>query len=140
MSEAEKPIGAPTDFGFASPEERERRRLAALNLDDAEQEFQREQARIAKQRRERDRKAVVNADTVPKPPKPPNLRHLLVARMPSLTEGGHPIFKVVGFYSDRALLAEHLGGAAMKYAEAGGSLGVVDFDLNVLQDQPAVDP
>lgn len=136
MSDDTKPAGSESDRYFETPEEREKRQLAAGNLQDAETEFRLEQDRIQKERNrvQKEREKLEKAKTGPA-----KLVHLVVAKLPTV-QGIVPPFKVVGFYSSRALLAENIGLAAMKYAETGAVLGIVDFDLSIKQDQPVVDP
>ena len=74
-----------------------------------------------------------------KVPAVPKLVHLLVAK--TLVAGTDRYdLTVVGFYSSRENLAEHIGPAAVKYAEIGGAVGIIDFDLTLVQDAPPREP
>lgn len=137
----------PADFGRMRQEERDLRiaknskgDAGGGGLGDIEADFQREQnqiqqrnARIAQER------AALEAAKAAPAAKPPNIKHLLVAKKLSPT-GGTSKFSVVGFYSSRELLAENLAAAVMEYGAVGQTLGVVDFDLAIRLDQPAVPP
>jgi hypothetical protein len=136
-----KPIGGSPDF--TTPEEREARRLKAQAQNEADLEFQAEQRRIAEQRerfaKERVRLTHGIQHNIVKVPAVPKLVHLLVAK--TLVAGTDRYdLTVVGFYSSRENLAEHIGPAAVKYAEIGGAVGIIDFDLTLVQDAPPREP
>lgn len=138
MTDPNKPPGSPEDFGRMRAEERELRQVKAGTLENAEAEFQAEQRRIQSQterlksEREKLERARQKSPTA-------NIKHLLVAKKPN-PAGGPSKFSVVGFYSSPAALAEGLAGAVMVYADAGQTLGAVEFDLSIKLDQPATPP
>lgn len=139
MNDPNKPAGSPGDFKMETASEREARQLKANDLQAAERDFQIEQNRIAAQRSatEEKRRQFEAAKKVKPPTK---VMHLLVAKDTPAVPRQSPVFKVVGMFSTREKLAEHLGPAAMAYSEAGKTIGVVEFDLSVKVDQPAVGP
>lgn len=138
MNDPNKPPGSPEDFKMEAPEVREARSLKNQSLQEAEREFQIEQNRIAAERKEADRQRREFEAQSKKNAAPAKLMHLLVAKKMSPTF--KPSFKVVGMYSNREIMAEHLIPAMMAYEEAGQSVGVVDFDLTIKVDQPAIEP
>lgn len=139
MENPDIPPGSPEDFGRMRADEIELRRVKSSgnSLQEAEAEFQAEQRRI---QLEKDRLAAQRAKIEKeRTAGPAKIKHLIVAKKFN-PAGGPSKFSVVGFYSSPATLAEALGTAAMAYADAGQTLGVVEFDLSVKMDQPVTPP
>jgi hypothetical protein len=146
MSDLEKPIGSPSDFGHLSPFEREKQeaiRRAAMapspEADDPEHAFRQERARIdamlAKAAEGRKRLEAGEPEPVAEPvATAPKLFHLLCSK------SADKKIRVVGMYSNKEALAQGIADGVAAYAAAGQVLGTVEFDLNIKVNQPPVAP